>query len=384
MRRRILARTLALALFLLGLSCSLIPWGRAALRTTFLIPAFIMSSQPAPLQIAGEPITHITQTINSRSGPAYLDLFVPTTQPLDAGTRQGVLLIPGAGDHRKLPELLNFAEAIARTGVVVMAMTTPTLIQSSISVDDTDAVVQAFQTLSRRPELRGQRSGIIAFSAGVPLACFGAADARIRDQVAFVVNFGGYFNTWTTLRAFGYRSLAFDGLKEPWEPIPFAVQVLGNMLIPTLASFEERETLREALLDGATPLSEQELQRLSPEARAIYRLLTGRSPHTVEADIAILPPETRQQIDALSPQRVLPELKAPVYLVHDRHDTALPFTESRDFAKALDKLHHPYDYLEVQIFNHVEVRPDFSTLQLLSDGSTLAFLLTKILHSGGL
>src|SRR5689334_5573276 len=62
------ARVILALVFLLGLFFSMVPVGRASLAATVLLPAFLSVSEPPPLQVAGEPIRHTSQTISSNSG----------------------------------------------------------------------------------------------------------------------------------------------------------------------------------------------------------------------------------------------------------------------------------------------------------------------------
>lgn len=374
--------SLLLLLLLVGLACSLTPQGRAVARATMILPALIAANQPLPLQIAGEPISHTQMTVPSQSGTVYLDVYAPTSPPpVIGGVRNGVLIIPGAGDNRNVPQLINLSEALARSGLVVMDMVTPTLIDYDLSARDSDAVVQAFLALSHLPGMQGQHIGMISFSAGAPLACFGAADPRIRDQVAYVAAFGGYFQTENVLRAFGQRSISFDGKSEQWKPTDVPIQVLTNVITKPFTPAEQK-TIKEAVAPGGTPLTLAEQAQLSPGARAAYQLLTGSAPQQVDANIAALPSEVRDELVELSPSRVVADIRAPIFLLHDRHDASLPFTESRDFAAALDRLHHEHDYVEFSIFDHVEMRSNLDIRPLVHDGSRLFALLTRILIAG--
>ncbi|HEX3643842.1 MAG TPA: hypothetical protein VHV10_21335, partial [Ktedonobacteraceae bacterium] len=351
-KHRILRNILRVVLTLLCLSgfvLSVLPWGRAIARSALLLPALITASQPAPLLANGETVVHKTMTVPSRSGTVYLDVYEPEANiPLIADARSGVLIIPGAGDNRQAPQLVNFSEALARAGLVAMEMLTPTLFNYDLSVRDTDAVVQAFQRLAHLPGMDGRRIGIIAFSAGMPMACFGAADARIRDQVAYVAAFGGYFNTRSVLRAFGRRAIDIDGKTEHWQPTSVPIAFMANVITKALPLQERRRILRSIASHG-TPLTHQQLTRLSPGAQAAYQLLTGSAPDKTDANIAALPPAAQAELNALSPSRVIAQIRAPIFLLHDRNDTSLPVTESRDFAAALTRLHHQHDYVEFHI-----------------------------------
>ncbi|MBF6591796.1 MAG: hypothetical protein IVW57_14910, partial [Ktedonobacterales bacterium] len=176
-----LARVLLVTLFLLGAVASLTPWGRAATRGMMLLPALVAASQLPPIVASGEPIRHTAPTVPSQGGSVSLDVYEPTaTPPAVPGAREGVLIIPGVGDERREPQLINLSESLARAGLVAMEMTTPALINYTLAPVDSDAVVQAFQALQRWHGVGASRVGILGFSAGDALASLAAADPRIQ------------------------------------------------------------------------------------------------------------------------------------------------------------------------------------------------------------
>lgn len=380
--RHILARVVLGLLFIIGFFFSVIPAGRAAARALYILPELILASQPGALSPAEDPIRHVQKTIPSSSGTVYLDIYEPTTAaPLIPGAREGVVVIPGVGDERTVDQLVNFSQGLARAGLVVMDMTTPTLLNYDLSYQDTDAVVQAFKTLASWPGVGARRVGIIGFSAGDALATFAAADPRVRDNVAFVLCFGGYFNTTTLLRDFGRRALNVNGQTQPWHPQYVPVEVLANVIAPLLPS-NEASRLINALTPGGAPLTTDELTQFSPDTVAMYHLLNGDEPGQADANITALSAPIHALLDQLSPSRVVGQIRAPIYLLHDRSDEYVPFTESRDFDAALNRMHHAHDFAEFGIFQHVEVKSNIDLGQLLVDGLSLNRILNEVLQPG--
>ncbi len=366
-------------LFALGFFLSIFPQGRAIARTALLLPAFINAAEPAPLKLLGEPVSHTQRTIGSSNGPVYLDIYAPVSPaPIIGGIRQGLVVIPGVGDERKEQQLINFSQALAQTGVVVMSMTTPTLIQYALSPKDSDAVVQAFNTLARWPGVNAGHIGLIGFSGGGALACLAAADPRIRDRVASITLFGSYYNTASLLHDLGRRTLDVNGQLQPWQPQEVSIEVMTNTIAGQLSNFDS-SLLIGSLDPGGTPLTPSEQEELSPSALAAYHLLAGDEPDNVDANIASLTPQIDALLTALSPDRVITHIHAPIYLLHDRNDQFVPFTQSRAFDQALTQLHHPHDFAELGIFQHVEVRPDLAFTQEFSDGASLARIITEML-----
>lgn len=379
-RRAIAARALLVALFLAGVYCSLVPPGRAAARTALLLPALITQTVPLPLALMGEPVRHREVTVRAKSGPVFLDIYEPTSSaPAMPGAREAVLLIPGVGDNRKEPQLINLAEAMARSGLVAVSMTTPTLIAYTLAPDDADAVVQAFLAMGQAPGVDLKRSGILGFSAGGALATFAAADPRIRDTIAFITLFGGYYDVRTMLGDVGRRAQTVDGKPQAWQPNAVTLQVLANTIATDLPSFDAVRLTDAFSTDPFTPLSDLEMDDLSAPGAAAYHLLAGDAPSDVDANVAAVTQAMAPLLDGLSPSTAAPGVRTAVYLLHDRNDGFVPFTESRAFDAALTQLGKSHRYAEFGIFQHVEVRADLGIGPLLSDLASLYGIVSGLL-----
>lgn len=377
--RHYVARGLLAALFLLGALLSVVPQGRAVARAMLLLPALVTAKQPGALVANGEPVRHSTTTVSSRGGTVYLDIYEPDVPaPLRPGAREGVVIIPGVGDERKDSQLINLSESLAREGVVVMDLTTPTLIAEQLTPDDGDAVVQAVLRLERWPGVSADRIGIFGISGGGALGCLAAADPRLQGKLAYLLLFGGYFNAATLLRDFGRRALVVDSKSEPWQPNAVPVEVLANTIASTLPE-DEATPLRKAFTPSFTPLPPATLAALSPGAQAAYHLLAGDEPAQVDTNLAALTPQMQTLLQALSPSTVVARIHSPIYLLHDRNDVYVPFTESREFDAALTQLGRPHDFVEFNIFAHVEVRSGLGLGPLLGDAGSLFRILTELL-----
>ncbi len=372
--------------FLLGAGCflSLFPWGRALTRSTFLLPALISASEPAPLMLAGDPVRFRRITIPSAYGPVFLDIYEPATPPPPIpGKREAIINVVGAGDNRKVPQLINLSLSLAHEGIVVVNVGTPALFQYQVSARDGEAVVQAFELLEHWPGVDPHHIGILAISVGGLLACVGAADPRIRDRGAFLAIFGGYFDVTSLLRTIGRRAQDVDGHTQPWQPISTSLYVLASTM-SSLLSPTENKLLRKAFpLDKiAPPLTAQQQAQLSPDAAAFYHLLEGDEPASVDRNLTALSPQMKTLLIQLSPMSVIDQVRAPIHLLHDRNDPSIPFSQSQQFAAALARIHHPYDFAAYSIFSHVQIRSNPGLTQVLSNGARLFQTLTSILLVG--
>ncbi len=300
-----------------------------------------------------------------------MDVYEPVASPPPIpGAREGVVIIPGVGDNRHEPQVINLVEGMARVGIVAMLMTTPTLIDYALLPVDADAVAQAVLRLQRWPGVGADRVGIVGFSAGGALASLAAAEPQMQGHIAFLTFFGGYFDAESLLTDVGRRALVADGKTQPWNPDAVPLLVLANTIATTLPA-QEADTLTSAFANGVSPLSADQLAQLSPPAQAAYHLLAGDQPDQAAANIAALSPQMHQLLKALSPSSVVQDITAPVYLLHDRSDIFVPFTESRDFSAALDRLGKPHQFVEFSIFQHVEVKSGLGLGPLIGDGLRL-------------
>jgi dienelactone hydrolase len=378
-----LARAVLALCFLVGLYLSVFPSGRATVRALSILPGLLAAAQPAWEAPVAEPITHSQRTLASPTGTVYLDIYAPSTNASPVpGTREGILLIPGVGDQRKDAQLINFSRTLASSGLVVMDLTTQTLIDNRLDAGDEEGIVQAFEVLQRWPGVGANRVGLLGFSAGGPLMCFAAADARVRDQVAFVTLFGGYFDARTLLQTIGRRELTENGQTQPWHPVYYPLQVLADTIAPLLPGNDGQTLARAFAPNGSESLSPAQIARLAPSSAAAYHLLAGDEPGLVDANLAALSPEVRALLSSLSPSRVINQIHAPIYLLHDRSDQFVPVSESLEFAAALARLHHPYDFAEFGIFQHVEVRANSGFSQLVGDGLSLLRLASEVMQAG--
>jgi acetyl esterase/lipase len=285
------------------------------------------------------------------------------------------------GDNRAVPQFVNLAQSLARSGVVAMTMTTDSLMAYTLVPATVDAVVEATLALQRYPGVARDHVGIVGLSAGGSLGALGAADPRIRDTLAFVLSFGGYYNATSLLRDMGQRALDVDGKRMPWQPDPVPIQALANTIAQTLSVND-----RALLLSGFNTINGLELSpadqaQLSPAGQATYHLLTGDQPAQTAANLAALPAQGQTLLVSLSPSSVITQIHAPVYLLHDQSDIYVPFTQSRDFAAALTRLGHPHKFVEFSIFQHVEVKSGLGIGQTLHDGWALYLVLLATLDA---
>ena len=271
-----------------------------------------------------------------------------TRPALQAGeTAPAVVLVLGADPAPPDdPRVERLVDALARLGFAVLLPLSAELEAKRVTAVEVERLVEAFLALERDPGVVPGRIAFVGLSAGGSLAIVAASDARIAERVWFVQAFGPYFDAASlaaSTLAGGYR--APDGQLRAWAPERVTREVVDETLLVTLPA-AEREALLGADLDEA------------------------------EALLAELAPERRDAIRAVSPRYAVEGLRAPLYLLHDRDDRFVPWTESEALAAAVPG-EGPAVYHRLELFEHVEPRVDNAPV-LLRDGWRLLRLFARI------
>jgi fermentation-respiration switch protein FrsA (DUF1100 family) len=164
---------------------------------------------------------------------------------------------------------------------------------------------------------------MLAVSLGAAPALLAAVDPSVARSISAVLALGGYASTVELLRYALTGAYAF-GDQRGQRPVN----------VPAIEHFA----------------------RANPDLVDVpgHRLVDNRDPRAVDDLVAALSPESRRLLDALSPERVVGRLRAPLFLVHGRDDPAVPFTESLRLGRATRAAGRSVTTVIVGSLGHVE------------------------------
>lgn len=326
--------------------------GQVAIKTLLVVP-HLLDAPTKPLDaLTGTPSRSevVYTNVSSLGQPVVGDLF----RPAEGGRHGAIVLSLGVRPvERSDPRLRSLADGLARMGVVLLITDSPDLRAGRTLPSEIDALVEAFQYLRGQPFVDPRRVGYAGFSVGASLVTVAAADARVRDQVAFVNFFGGYYDLGEVGRAISTGTIRDQGREEPWESSDLTRELFPQLLIDTLESPQDRQTLMALLAQGR--LAEAQSQpSLSPGAQTIAALISARDPAQVDQLLGQLPEPTVKRFSRLSPRYHLAGLRTRLFLMHDTGDHFLPYVESRRFVRDLQARNYPHlRYTEFSLFEHV-------------------------------
>ena len=262
------------------------------------------------------------------------DLYRPGGSP-----RGGLVLVPGLSRQGKdHPAFQRLARSLARAGFLVLAPDFPGLRAFHVAESDVRAIVRAVQVLRAKG---GSPTGILGFSFGAGPALLAAADPAIRDQVAVVGSFGGY---WNLANVIGFITTGWfeeDGQWRQAAQQPYNRWKLLAALVPYVADPGERaqlQRLAERKLANPDEDVRAELGRLGVEGWRLLALVENRQRDRTANLLASLTPAMRERFQRLSPSTAVGGVRARLLIAHGRNDDSIPYTESVGLACAAPNL----------------------------------------------
>ena len=354
---------------LLATSCLTSAQERSIFKSALLLTEVLPQIPIKPLTFIGEPIRE-EHTVYGGADPALSgDLYLPS----GAGPYGAILIYLGIASPADDPYAQALVRGLAKQGIVVLVHQSSRMEAGIIDTSEIEGIVQAVRYLHGRPEVDGERIGILGFSVGAGLALRAAADLRIRDNIAFVHSFGGYFDAANVLGAVTTEHVLVRGEAESWVPDPLAASLFQHALLATVENETERAQLQAALAgDGEAPA------KLSQRGRTLLALYENKDPHRtreiLEGDLALV-----GWLRDISPSTVMKDVRARLYIAHDHADAFLPYSESLLLAEAARE-HTTVVFRSFVLFAHLYPTNDANQLIFLREVWNLFWHVAAVLE----
>ncbi len=326
---------------------AILPQGRAAVKTALFIPQTLPTIPVKPQEWFTRDPSVTEVEFPSRDGFGVADLYMPAGD----GIHGAVLLFLGVNPAgRDDPRVVNLAEGLAQSGVIVMIPWSDNMTEKIVSPTEVDALARAYEYMISLDRVDPDRSGMGGFCVGASFAMVAAQDERIRERVKFVNFFGGYYDASDLTASVVSKSRFYNNALEAWTPAALSVEVVAVHLIDGLSDEGERALLKRAFIEKD---ARADVSAMSAEAQIVYRLLSGVSLPEAQRLISELPASMRSKLDAISPATRIEDLSARVLIMHDKADSLVPSEESRRLADALSERGDVY-HTEFSLFQHVD------------------------------
>ena len=276
-------------------------------------------------------LTTQTLTIPSSAGLVEARLYTP----VHSANAPGLVLIPGI--HylgMDEPRLVAFARSLAACGLRVLTPDLPDSRDYSIQPSDVQAIGDSVQWLQNAT---GRPVGLMGLSFSGGLALMAAAEPPFSNEVSFIFSVGAHDDLFRVATFYVTDADPLpDGDVERAKPNDYGPWVLEyehfEDFLPVVDVAAIRPVFRARLYENST-LEEALLGKLTSTQKAEYARLID-TPHE---DVALFASNKKHaaEMAAVSPHGHLAELHVPVYLLHGRGDTLIPFAEAEWLAQDL-------------------------------------------------
>ena len=230
------------------------------------------------------------------------------------------------------PRLVALSRILAEKGLLVITPDIREFREFKIAASPIDQMLFWYKQV---PTLEGsakiRKTGLAGISYSGTLALMAAARPEIRDNAAFVIAIGPYYNLIRCTRewfAAGSQGEGRNGYPTRFYAKWIIMLAALDMLeMPSDRQFLQ-QVLKDLLLQKEVPPADS---ALTPEGARWYALATmypGQSDDTLSSEIeGYLTPRIYRQ---LAPEDSIKDLKCPVFLIHGANDDLIPPEESRD------------------------------------------------------
>ena len=306
-------------------------------------------------------------TVPTRHGDVPAQFYRP-----DVDTDRTVLLMPGIHSFGiNEPRLMDLADDLAATGVLVMTMALPDLTRYQITPRSTDVIEDGIAWMAAKPELAPDgKVGVIGISFAGGLSLVATGRPAVRDKVAFVVSFGGHGDLQRTLRYLVTgEAPQVPGLTIN-PPHDYGVAVLLYAGADRVVPPDQVEPLRKGI---ETFLYASQLTLVNmDQANATFQKARDMEKGLPEPSATLLKYVNERNVKQLGPI-LLPHIEseppnpsasavhaqslptAPVYLLHGDGDTVIPTAESALLADYLRDKGVDVHLLLSKLITHAEV-----------------------------
>jgi dienelactone hydrolase len=302
-------------------------------------------------------------SIPTEMGPLRARLYIP------AGVKHPKGMVAVHGIHHlgmDEPRLVNFAKAVAGSGIAVLTPQIDSLADYQVDSASIPEIGESVVWLDNR--LGGHKVTVTGISFAGGLSLMSARDDRYASHMRALLLMGAYDDLTRVSRflATGVQELP-DGNMEPHPAHDYGASVFVYAHLSQFFPAADLDAAHEALLDW---LWEQPanarvaIEKLSPAARETMDALLNRRIDEVRPRILSAIQADQSELAAISPYGQMSGLRVPVYILHGSADNIIPPAESLWLARDLP----PEDVRDVLItkaFSHVDPEKDASLVEEL-------------------
>ncbi|HXZ14284.1 MAG TPA: alpha/beta fold hydrolase [Candidatus Sulfotelmatobacter sp.] len=330
-------------------------WLRYELRSYALLTHFTDPEATGPiLRWESRQVTTEDVPISTSGEPIPGRLYKP------AGISRPPGMVIAHGIHHlgiNEPRLVNFARAMAGTGIEVLTPELTSLADYHVDAASIAAIGESAGWLDQH--LGNRRVTVTGVSFAGGLALLAACDPKYAPHFKALVLMGAYADLARASRFLVTDEEEFpDGRTLKFPAHPYGAQVLVYARLDKFFPPNDLPAAYEALRYWLWEQPEDArswLAKLSPASRTTMESLFNRQFDTLRPKMLVAIRADQPQLDAISPHGRIAGLRIPVFILHGTADDIIPASESAWLQREVP----PADLraaLITPVFSHVDAK----------------------------
>lgn len=296
-------------------------------------------------------------------------LFIPNKSK----SKSAIIMSPGTGLSIKNKILIiQAADNLRKAGITVLIPFPVDLLNDITTETSVLSFKNAFEFIERQPNIDPNKIGYLGLCGGSTVALIAAANPEISHKVSYIA----VISTWANTLDFFAEVLAKKTIEpngHEWHPNKTSHELTIKNILNRLDNENDRQILTGNLIsDNANTNS---LTKLTPQGQNILNIINSKNIDYIRDNLPNVSPKYKRDFELLIPTNYINQIKAPVFIMHDKNDDFIPVEESERLSTAFGKR---AQFLETNILNHTILRDEITLQSWLTEGSKIFGFLYQV------
>src|SRR3990167_8198953 len=247
------------AILILIVAVIITPWGRAFYKTLIILPEFIPNSPIKTTNLLTRKPAIKEVEFESEDRTIYADIWYHNS----SGKHPAAVLHLGVDIDRKDARAQKLANAFARSGIIILVPNIPSLGKRRVLAEAKSDLITSFEYVKSLQNTNTDKVGFIGFCASGGLVILASEDAKISENVSYIVTVNPYFDLSNLYDNITTRKIRDNDGTHEWQPNFKTVEIYNRETIGLLENKHDQDILNDHLtLIGQQALEEGKFPQL--------------------------------------------------------------------------------------------------------------------------
>lgn len=290
-----------------------------------------------------------------------------------SGSKSAIIMSPGTGLSIKNKILMiQAADKLRKAGVTVLIPFPQDLLNDITTTTSVESFKNAFQFMESQPNIDPNKIGYLGLCGGSMIALIASANPQISNKVSFVAVISVWANTLDYF-AQNISKKTIEPNSHEWHPNDTTYNLTIKNILYRLDSENDRQVLLNYFLSNNK--NKESLEKLTPQGKNMFEIISSKNNDTIREKLPFTSSVSKKDFDLLIPTNFINQIKATVFIMHDKYDNVIPVEESERLAKAFG---NRAQFLETNMLDHTILRNEIPLSSWLTQGPKIFIFLYKV------